>query len=512
MNRIVNSLAVIALGCFLTGNIALADDRTAVLETYTGDHEISVYIRGIDTNTDNKSIQIATTKVEQFNLQEISELEIPMKTLVMIDNSVSISETNREKTAQFLQNIISDRINHEEICIATFDESIQVITDYSSDYATLKQAIDSISYEDQETYLTDVLYEVLYEQFVRPSEDIYRRIIIISDGVDNKSLGYTKDELYSLLKEIHVPIYTIGSVGKNNNEELENMFALSRMTAADSFLLDETEDVLSISETLNEDRDIVRLTIMPPENVMDGSKKSIKIVLSDSQTLTVETEMPQVIMVNEESDLATEGVENTNSESPTEEIIVKEETNKQVNYIPYIAIPMALLAVIGFIVFALSRKKKNETIFEEYPPNDKILDDLANDGARAGDKTVNSNVNGERKATKRDTLTVLENEAPLQIVLTDIHLPAKSIQVSIEDWIVIGRKADRCNIVLDYEKTVSGRHCEIIRRDDKFYIRDLQSSNGTFLNGSRVLTETEVVSGNIIKLGRLELRFDVKRV
>ena len=47
-------------------------------------------------------------------------------------------------------------------------------------------------------------------------------------------------------------------------------------------------------------------------------------------------------------------------------------------------------------------------------------------------------------------------------------------------------------------------------RDGKFYIRDLQSANGTYVNGSKILAETEIYSGNILKLGRLELRFEVK--
>ena len=74
----------------------------------------------------------------------------------------------------------------------------------------------------------------------------------------------------------------------------------------------------------------------------------------------------------------------------------------------------------------------------------------------------------------------------------------------------MGRKREMSGIVLDYDKSVSSKHCEISVRDGKFYIRDLQSANGTYVNGSKILAETEIYSGNILKLGRLELRFEVK--
>ena len=151
--------------------------------------------------------------------------------------------------------------------------------------------MDSIAYQDQETYLTDVLYDLLSAEYIQDARDVYHRIIVISDGVDNKSLGYTKDELYALLKSSPVPIYTIGCVNGNNNEELENMFALSRMTYVDYFLLDEVEEILSLTEALKADREIYRLTIVPPAEMMDGSRKNVKITLSDGMVLTAETTM-----------------------------------------------------------------------------------------------------------------------------------------------------------------------------------------------------------------------------
>ncbi|HVC94518.1 MAG TPA: FHA domain-containing protein [Pirellulales bacterium] len=49
---------------------------------------------------------------------------------------------------------------------------------------------------------------------------------------------------------------------------------------------------------------------------------------------------------------------------------------------------------------------------------------------------------------------------------------------------VLGRDAD-CEIVLGFS-AVSRRHAQITLIDDDYYIEDLQSRNGTFVNGEAV--------------------------
>lgn len=93
-------------------------------------------------------------------------------------------------------------------------------------------------------------------------------------------------------------------------------------------------------------------------------------------------------------------------------------------------------------------------------------------------------------------------------------MPAKSFRVPLSNSIIIGRPKKSCavnlDIALSYDGSVSGPHCEITVKDGKFYIKDLQSSNGTYVNGRKILAETEIFSGNILKFGRLEMRFEVR--
>ncbi|MEA2439958.1 MAG: hypothetical protein QOH76_1382 [Thermoleophilaceae bacterium] len=74
------------------------------------------------------------------------------------------------------------------------------------------------------------------------------------------------------------------------------------------------------------------------------------------------------------------------------------------------------------------------------------------------------------------------------------------------DAVTVGRSRD-CDVVV-VEETVSRFHAEL-RHDDghTWIVRDLDSTNGTWLNGSRV-REARVFGGDVLRLGglRMELR------
>lgn len=63
----------------------------------------------------------------------------------------------------------------------------------------------------------------------------------------------------------------------------------------------------------------------------------------------------------------------------------------------------------------------------------------------------------------------------------------------------VGRTQD--NSVRLHDTEVSRSHAELIRRGDVYVLRDLSSSNGTFVNG-QATTERELVSGDQLQFGR----------
>jgi len=86
-----------------------------------------------------------------------------------------------------------------------------------------------------------------------------------------------------------------------------------------------------------------------------------------------------------------------------------------------------------------------------------------------------------------------------------VKLKFKNKSVVVTKNILIGRDKE-CRIPLTDDPLVSRRHALIEKKDDNYYIHDLDSTNGTYLNGNPVKkgTKKKINSGDIIKIGKYE--------
>ena len=73
------------------------------------------------------------------------------------------------------------------------------------------------------------------------------------------------------------------------------------------------------------------------------------------------------------------------------------------------------------------------------------------------------------------------------------------------DKTTVGRLED--NAFQIPEPSVSSHHCELIRRATDLLVKDLNSTNGTFINGEKVV-EAVLKPGQILRLGQVESRLE----
>lgn len=73
-----------------------------------------------------------------------------------------------------------------------------------------------------------------------------------------------------------------------------------------------------------------------------------------------------------------------------------------------------------------------------------------------------------------------------------------------KDPFFIGRKQD-CHLILQ-GKDVSRTHAKIFSNESFLFIKDLDSTNGTFINTVRIQHETRLKSGDIIQFGSIEFK------
>src|SRR5579863_4924137 len=92
-----------------------------------------------------------------------------------------------------------------------------------------------------------------------------------------------------------------------------------------------------------------------------------------------------------------------------------------------------------------------------------------------------------------------------KLVVLNEGLAGQSIDLKSEKT-TIGRVEDN-NFALPVG-SVSSHHCEILLRGTEVVVKDLNSTNGTFVNGQQVTKEAVLKPGQTLRLGQVEIRLD----
>lgn len=140
------------------------------------------------------------------------------------------------------------------------------------------------------------------------------------------------------------------------------------------------------------------------------------------------------------------------------------------------------------------------------PKTTQLSDDLSN-GSLTIEAIFSKLKGGKGIHTSNDDF---HNEVPSKNTMRLITMNApKRIEILIDKTdFVIGKKADNCDGVVDFNKMISRSHCKIIQKGDQYLVVDLQSANGTFVNKKRLLPNTPHVinNGDVIRMANSDFQ------
>lgn len=112
--------------------------------------------------------------------------------------------------------------------------------------------------------------------------------------------------------------------------------------------------------------------------------------------------------------------------------------------------------------------------------------------------------------TPPDNREKIADSGSLRIIA--MNAPSRVEIVVTKDEFVIGKKAELCDGVIDFNKMISRSHCKICRRGSQFTIVDLQSANGTFVNKLRLQPNQPhpIKNGDIIRLANSDFQVSIR--
>ena len=122
---------------------------------------------------------------------------------------------------------------------------------------------------------------------------------------------------------------------------------------------------------------------------------------------------------------------------------------------------------------------------------------------------LHTRIKGGKVMDRVETSPVFR-EAPRASAMRIVAMNAPTrVEIAVtKDNFVIGKKAELCDGVIDFNKMISRSHCRISKRGNQYTITDLQSANGTFVNKVKLQPNqpTTISNGDIIRLANSDFQ------
>ena len=105
----------------------------------------------------------------------------------------------------------------------------------------------------------------------------------------------------------------------------------------------------------------------------------------------------------------------------------------------------------------------------------------------------------------RDALTMGAAGSQVSLALLDeADHPVRGFRLSRRKPMTIGR--DTSNDIVLTDRSVSGHHAVIRLMQGEWVLADLESRNGTYVNGAAIATETSISEQDVVQFGAVRLQ------
>lgn len=224
--------------------------------------------------------------------------EVPTNYGIVIDNSGSLRQ-QLEKVIEAGKILVNTNRPADETMIIRFvsRDKITIEQNFTPNKTDLNDSLDNLYIEGGQTAIIDAVYlaaeKVTEYEKDRGKEDRKRRaLIVVSDGEDRDSY-YTEAQLFEMLRETDVQIYTIGFVNElskdggfiSKSPQGKAKSLLERMaseTGGKSYFPNSTAELAGMAkEIASELRMQYSIGYIPSNDRKDGTYRNIKVMVDD---------------------------------------------------------------------------------------------------------------------------------------------------------------------------------------------------------------------------------------
>jgi hypothetical protein len=473
-------------------------------EGFTCEQDIlSLYINSNSDETltiETFSVSLSGQNLENLSVETISDRGEGVSWLFAVDLSGSIASSKVELLRKTITSLIESFGENDNAAFLIIGNDVSIVP-FNSDKEQLLSYVSGIKSLDEDTNLYKGIVTSI--QTLKTDTAVFdkRCVVVFSDGEDYKVDGYTREETEQATKDSNVPIFT---VALQNNRPSEKAIEAAKILSSFSrksagglgfTLAPNNGDPDQIASQMKEVIDggyVLDLNIYDIALPQDQSLLDIKLsaqeqiaqcsVMINTASLREYVSHPVPEPEPEPEPDPIEETEPIPPEVPEKEDEPDPEPESALDDMwMYIAAAVVLIIIAVLIIKA----RKNPS------PSEDITAPIIN-----GQPIPNTSPVLNRNVSQ---------QARFRMTFTRVGLLEKdSFSFDINNELVIGRDSGQFTVKTD--SRLSSRHCRIYYKGNEFYIEDLNSTNGTYLNGIPVKKPLKLEQDSIILVGSYEMR------
>lgn len=458
----------------------------------------------------NFTVLFDSSPVDSLGIQTYEEAGLGLDILLCLDLSGSM----RGKPLQIMKDAVLQFIDElrdiDRLAVLGYADSVILVADFTNNKDYLRKMIDGIKAGGSQTALYYGCSKGL-DRLMNEGEKAGKILVVMGDGKnESKVESYTEADVILKAAGESIPIFAIGYT-RVDPVYLQSLEKMAESTGGNYYYspgdaaLKEQYGILY--------RQILNIYLLHyfVNAAGDGAEHSI-IVQSDIGGVRKTVEGKVRVPVTGE--LLTE-----------EGTIIEGIPNWAIYAAAGVAVLLLLLAVILAVSGSRRRMREEQKAIEQERRffHQQLEDEKKRrENIEKNIEEVKENIS-KQESIKNESIETKEQEQkhdPVDREKTVILRPgaeeisAGRIKMEIKTGALAGKvyfinregasigKSDDNTIVLP-ENTVSRQHAKIDYLRDSFYLVDLLSSNGTFLNGQRIKNGV-IQNGDVFKIGRVE--------
>ena len=456
------------------------------LQTFFGAYDVeSKLIEGFDLTDISVMYGDDYGDVQKLEKFESSRFGTAYTFMIDISKSMSIQNFNLIKTsiAAWVDNLEEG----DSVSLVSFGEEVNFLQDYTFYKDDFLLALDNVERSDMETRFYDGLIQS-YQFAAQDDPKLpYRRVIIcLTDGLDEIEDGPTKEAVMDAINLYGTPTFMIGFAEKMTSAKIFGINLMKTISKNSNGLFFDANR-LGIDEAFESAQtsieNVFMLTSYCDKCNYDGSTIDFNLkIFIEGKALSTSSNL----LLPEASYQTPVPKSNSTPQKPS--------LGNILNY-QYISIATLMLLLIMFIARQVLRRRNQ---FVELPSD-------------LGSEPINFNQEPASVAPAINAKAVaqyaLKDSLPkLNCQLVFLRSSTKHT-ISVGNDFVIGRST-RCALILKEHKEISGTHCRLNFKDNLLTIEDLNSTNGTFVNGARITKPYPLSNLDSLSLGKAEFRIN----